>query len=78
MWVKTFDDVVPLPQSFTHILMWFIGGTLVPEAGINMQQQDLNWYKLLKDELDMLKKADNLMPKEFKFVDPHQTSYNVF
>lgn len=73
--MEKFSDVVPLPDSFMHILAWIIAGTVVPLAWISRQQEDLNYYSLYRKELDYLRKADNMVPKEIVLDSPIVPTY---
>lgn len=73
--MEKFDDVVPLPDSFMHVVAWIIAGTVVPLAGTARQQEDLNYYSLYRKELDYLRKADNIVPKRIELDRPVVPTY---
>ena len=65
--VTQWDDVIPLPDNFIHILALFVAAQIVPLYGIMMEQQDLNYLSLARKELDALKAQDNIFPKDMRF-----------
>ncbi len=65
--VTTFDEIVPLPDSFMTAFGYFIASIIVPMYGIMMQQQDLTYSSLARKQLDELKMADNDFPPEVRF-----------
>lgn len=67
--VEKFDDIIPLPDSFIHILAWIIWATVVPQQGIARQQEDLTYYSLYRKELDFLRKADTIAPETLELPD---------
>jgi hypothetical protein len=60
----SFDETVPLPDSFMYILWTIIACQLVPQYGIMMQWQEINRYTVVDKMLEWLKKADNRFPKD--------------
>lgn len=74
--LETFDDIVPLPDSFMHIVWWIIAALVVPPRWAARSQEDLNYYSLYRKELDSLKAADNMYPKKVELAEPiNQHSY---
>ena len=61
------DDIVPIPDSFMHILWYIIAAHTVPLYGIMMAQQDLNYRSIARKELDFMKMADNVFPDSTRF-----------
>lgn len=68
--ITSWDEIVPLPDSFMHVLGYVIAAHVVPLYGIMMQQQDLNYRSIARKELDFLKMADNVFPESTRF-DPN-------
>lgn len=64
------DEIVPIPDSYMHILGFIMAAIVVPLYGIMMQQQDLNYRSLARKELDYMKMADNIFPSSARF-DPN-------
>ncbi len=79
--MKSFDDIIPLPDSFITARAYFMAWYVVPLYWIMMQQQDLNYMSLARKELDSLKMWDNIRHEKIKYAhDKHPvvTSTNVF
>ncbi len=62
--LETYDDIVPLPDSFIHVLWWIIAALVVPPRWAARSQEDLSYYSLYRKELEYLKALDNIYPKE--------------
>jgi len=62
--MKSYDDIIPLPDSFITARAYFVAWHIVPMYGIMMQQQDLNYMSLARKELDSLKMWDNIFHKK--------------
>ena len=67
--MEKFDDIVPLPDSFMHVLWWIIAALVIPMTGAWRQQEDLSYYKLYRNELDYLRKHDTIVPESIDVSD---------
>lgn len=69
--LEKLTDIVPLPDSYMHVLGWIIAAMVVPLWGASRAQEDLNLHSLYRKELDYLRKIDNIHPKEVVFDSPN-------
>lgn len=76
--MEKFDDIVPLPDSFMHVLWWIIAALIIPMDGAWRQQEDLSYYKLYRNELDYLRKHDTIMPERVDVADIWLSTSNNF
>lgn len=79
--LKSFDDIIPLPDSYMTARAYFLAWYVVPLYWIMMQQQDLNYHSIARKELDSLKMGDNIRHDKVRFADdkyPTVTNTNVF
>lgn len=67
--MEKFSDIIPVPDSFIHVLAWIIAATVVPMQGIARQQEDLTYFSLYRKELDYLRKHDTIVPEEIQIPD---------
>jgi len=67
--MEKFSDVVPLPDSFMHVLAWIIAALVVPMYWVARQQEDLTYYSLYRKELDYLRKHDSIIPEDIEMPD---------
>ena len=65
--MKTFDDIIPLPDTFMHVFGLVCAALIAPIYGAMMQQQDMNRRAIARKELDNFKAADNIAPREIRF-----------
>lgn len=63
------SDIVPVPDSYVHILAWIIAATVVPMYGVSRQQEDLTYFSLYRKELDYLRKHDTIVPEQISGAD---------
>lgn len=68
------NDIVPVPDSYVHVLAWIIAATVVPMVGVSRQQEDLTYFSLYRKELDYLRKHDTIVPEEISRTD---IGYNI-
>lgn len=66
--ITSFDDIILLPPGFRPAFIYAIWA-LVIGAWYNQyrQGQDINYYELFNREMERLKKADNIFPKDLVF-----------
>lgn len=72
--VKSFDDIIPLPDNFMTAFAYFIAGMIVPMYWTMMQQQDLTFTSIARKQLDELKMADNDFPPKVEFDNTYPIS----
>lgn len=66
--VKSFDDIVLLPRWFRMAFIYAIASLVVWSwYGQFRQWQDVNYYQQFITEMDRLKAADNIFPKDLIF-----------
>jgi len=81
--LKSFDEVLPIPDSFLTAWAYFIAWIIVPSYWVMMQQQELNFMSMWRKELDSLRMHDNNFPDKVEFdkkypVVEKQVSYSWF
>lgn len=67
--MEKFSDIIPLPDSFIHVLSWIVWASVIPQQGIARQQEDLTYYSLYRKELDYLRKHDTIAPETVELPD---------
>jgi hypothetical protein len=79
--IESFDDVIHIPDQFVHVLWLFMAALISPIYGQMMQWQENNFMKAAQDQMEFLKKADNIAPLNITFdpnypmVEQNVTSY---
>ena len=67
--MEKFSDIIPLPDSFIHVLAWIVWASVIPQQWIARQQEDLTYYSLYRKELDYLRKQDTIVPETLELPD---------
>lgn len=67
--MEKFSDIIPLPDSFIHVLSWIVWASVLPQQWIARQQEDLTYYSLYRKELDYLRKHDTIVPETIELPD---------
>jgi len=65
--MKTFEDILPIPDAFITPRAYYVAWHITPLYGIMAQQQDLNFMSIARKELDSLKMADNIFHENIVF-----------
>ena len=69
-----YDAQIPIPNTFLNAIKYFILAEIIPNAGQYREWQELNYLQLARDEMEVLRKADTIMPDKVRF----DTSYPLY
>lgn len=72
--VKTFDDIIDIPDNFMTALSYFVAAQVIGNYAQFRNGDDVNYLTLARQELDSLKKHDNIFPSKMEF-DKHFPFY---